>query len=682
MSKPFELKSLYQPRGDQQQAIDALVSAYRSGADAQVLLGITGSGKTFTVANAIQQLRLPTLVMSHNKTLAAQLYGEFRQFFPNNAVEYFISYYDYYQPEAYIPTTDTYVEKETDINREIDRLRLRATSSLFERDDVIVVASVSSIYGLGNPEDYKTLCLYLEPGMQIRRETILSRLVEIQYERTNADLDYGKFRVRGDTVEVLAKYDDEVVRIELWGDEIDRIVKVHPTTFELRAELKGVALYPNTQYVSTVTRLERAMQLIREELEQRLAVLRAQNKLLEAQRLEQRTRFDLEMLAEVGFCQGIENYSRHFTGKPVGEPPFTLFDYFPDEFLCVVDESHVTVPQIGAMYTGDRSRKEVLVEYGFRLPSALDNRPLKFHEWERRARRLLFVSATPADYELTRTGGEIVEQIIRPTGLLDPTIEVKQTAGQIDDLLDEVRSATDAGERVLVTTLTKRMAENLADYLQRLDVRVRYLHSEIDTLERTEILRDLRLGQFDVLVGINLLREGLDLPEVGLVAILDADKEGFLRSETSLMQTAGRAARNAAGRVIFYADEITESMRKVIEETNRRRAIQIEYNEAHGIEPKTIRKTVDDILAQTRAAHERRKVELDLPGPDEVELTDAERDALISRLEEQMFRAADALEFEKAALLRDQVDALRGGVHVPEGAFADTDGGSRSRGKG
>ncbi len=665
MGKSFELTSTYQPRGDQGDAIDALVRAYQAGSDSQCLLGITGSGKTFTVANVIQQLGKPALIMSHNKTLAAQLYGEFRQFFPNNAVEFFVSYYDYYMPESYIPTTDTYVEKETDVNAEIDRLRLRATSSLFEREDVIVVASVSSIYGLGNPEDYKRMCLYLEPGMTISRDEILSRLVEIQYNRTNADLDYGNFRARGDTVEIMPKYEDEVIRIEMWGDEIERISKLHQVTFELRSELKGVAIYPNSQYVATVPRIEQAMKTIRVELDENLERMRSQGKLLEAQRLEQRTRFDLEMLGEVGFCQGIENYSRHFTGKNVGDPPFTLYDYFPDDFLVVIDESHASVPQIGAMYLGDRSRKETLVDYGFRLPSALDNRPLKFPEWEQRAKQLLFVSATPSKYELTRTGGEVVEQIIRPTGLLDPHIEIRPTEGQVDDLMEEVRSAAEQGERVLVTTLTKRMSENLTDYLRRLDVRVRYLHSEINTLERTEILRDLRLGQFDVLVGINLLREGLDLPEVGLVAILDADKEGFLRSETSLMQTSGRAARNAAGRVIFYADSITKSMQKVIDETNRRRELQHKYNEEHGIEPKTIRKTVDEILAQTRAAHERKTEEVEIPGSDGVELTEEEKDALIARMEEQMFKAADAMEFEKAAVLRDQIDRLKGN-NVPQ----------------
>ncbi len=661
MGQPFELISSYQPRGDQGAAIASLVDSFESGSVAQCLLGITGSGKTFTIANVIQQLNKPTLIMSHNKTLAAQLYGEFRQFFPNNAVEFFVSYYDYYMPESYLPTTDTYVEKETDVNAEIDRLRLRATSSLFERDDVIVVASVSSIYGLGNPDDYKALCLYLEPGMKISRDEIFSRLVEIQYNRTNMDLDYGSFRARGDTVEVLPKYGDEVVRIEMWGDEIERVSKLHKVTFELISELKGVALYPNTNYVASVPRIETAMKTIRTELDESLERMRSQGKLLEAQRLEQRTRFDLEMLGEVGYCQGIENYSRHFTQKNVGDPPFTLFDYFPKDFLVVVDESHVSVPQIGAMYLGDRSRKETLVEYGFRLPSALDNRPLKFNEWEQRAKRLLFVSATPSDYELKRTGGEIVEQIIRPTGLLDPAIEIRPTEGQVDDLMEEVRKATEQGERILVTTLTKRMSENLTDYLRRLDIRVRYLHSEINTLERIEILRDLRLGHFDVLVGINLLREGLDLPEVGLVAILDADKEGFLRSETSLMQTSGRAARNVAGRVIFYADKLTKSMDRVITETNRRRIVQEAYNTEHGIEPKTIRKTVDEILAQTKAAHERKGDDVDIPGKqDGVELTDDEKHALIDRIEEQMFRAADSLEFEKAAVLRDQVDRLRG----------------------
>ncbi len=672
----FQLVSSFEPRGDQGQAIEKLVRGYRAGADAQTLLGITGSGKTFSVAHVIQALGLPTLIMSHNKTLAAQLYGEFRQFFPHNAVEYFISYYDYYQPEAYVPTTDTYVEKETSVNAQIDRLRLRATSSLFERDDVIIVASVSSIYGLGNPEDYKALCLYLEPGLEISREEILRRLVDIQYERTNTDVLHGKFRSRGDTVEIFPKYAEDVIRVELFGDEVERIVKLHPVTHQVKHELKGVAIYPNSNYVATTPRMERAMGTIKQELGERLEQMRSEGKLLEAQRLEQRTRFDLEMMAEVGFCQGIENYSRHFTGKAPGEPPFTLYDYFPDDFLVVIDESHVTVPQIGAMYNGDRSRKEVLVDYGFRLPSALDNRPLKFHEWEKRASRLLFVSATPSDYEMERSEGIFVEQIIRPTGLLDPRIDVRPTEGQVDDLIEEVRRRAEKQERILVTTLTKRMAENLTDYMRRLDLRVRYLHSEIDALERVDILRDLRLGNFDVLVGINLLREGLDLPEVSLVAILDADKEGFLRSETSLMQTAGRAARNAAGMVIFYADNITRSMQKVIDETNRRRKLQQQYNEEHGIEPKTIRKTVDEILAQTRAAHDSREEDLGLPEVEPQELSAEARAELITRLEDQMFRAADALEFEKAARIRDEIDRLKGS-HVPkefrqQGAASDS----------
>lgn len=661
MPAKFELVSNYQPRGDQGTAIEQLVRGYRNGMDAQTLLGITGSGKTFTVANVIKELGLPTLIMSHNKTLAAQLYGEFRGFFPNNAVEYFISYYDYYQPEAYIPTTDTFVEKDTSVNEEIDRLRLRATSSLFERDDVIIVASVSSIYGLGDPSVYKELGLFLEPGMTIDRDMILRRLVEIQYERTNVDLEYGKFRVRGDVVEIYPKYENVPIRIEMFGDEIERIVEFHPVTMEPMATLKAAAIYPNTVYASSEERIKMARKTIKQELEVRLDELQRENKLVEAQRLEQRTRFDLEMMAEVGFCSGIENYSRHFAGKQPGEPPYTLFDYFPDDFLVVVDESHVSVPQIGAMYNGDRSRKEVLVDYGFRLPSALDNRPLKFHEWEERAKKLMFVSATPADYELNRSGGALVEQIIRPTGLLDPEIEVRPTEGQVDDLLEEVKKQTERGERILVTTLTKRMSENLAEYLRGLDVRVRYLHSEIDSLERVEILRDLRLGHFDVLVGINLLREGLDLPEVSLVAILDADKEGFLRSETSLMQTSGRAARNAAGRVIFYADRITASMQKVIDEVNRRRKIQDEYNKEHGIEPKTIKKTVDEILSQTKAAHERSQDDVMLPNVNADEITPAARDELIARLEEQMFQAADSLEFEKAARIRDEIDRLRPG---------------------
>ncbi|MDP8207377.1 MAG: excinuclease ABC subunit UvrB [Candidatus Electryonea clarkiae] len=663
----FELFSNFKPRGDQEQAIDKLVRGFNKGQDAQVLLGITGSGKTYTVANVIQQLGIPTLIMSHNKTLAAQLYGEFRQFFPNNAVEFFISYYDYYQPEAYITHTDTYVEKETSVNDQIERLRLRATSSLFEREDVIIVASVSSIYGLGSPQDYKDLCLYLEPGMKIERDQMLHRLVDIQYERTNTDLEHGSFRVRGDTVEILAAYEEDVYRIEMWGDEIERVSRVHKVTGDVIGSLKGVAVYPNSHYVAGLLRIEKAMALIKAEAEERVTEFRRQNKLVEAQRLEQRVKFDMEMLSEVGYCNGIENYSRHFAGKNEGDPPNTLFDYFPDDFLVVVDESHASVPQIGGMFNGDRSRKQNLVEFGFRLPSALDNRPLRFHEWEERARKLLFVSATPSQYELQRSSGVFVEQIIRPTGLLDPKVEIRPTNGQVDDLLNEIREQVERRERVLVTTLTKRMAENLSDYLRKLDVRVRYLHSEIHSLERIEILRDLRLGHFDVLVGINLLREGLDLPEVSLVAILDADKEGFLRSETSLMQTSGRAARNAAGRVIFYADNVTKSMKKVIDETNRRRVIQDEYNKKNGITPKTIRKTVEEILATTSAAAEGRRgtEEETLPEVTPSDLTAAEKEELIIRLEEKMFRHADSLEFEKAARVRDEIERIKGS-HVPD----------------
>ncbi|MBZ0266419.1 excinuclease ABC subunit UvrB [bacterium] len=658
----FELVSNYEPRGDQEQAIKDLVRAFKEGSDSQVLLGITGSGKTYTVANVIQQLGLPTLIMSHNKTLAAQLFGEFRQFFPNNAVEFFISYYDYYQPEAYVPSTDTYVEKETSVNEQIDKLRLRATASILERDDVVVVSSVSSIYGLGSPDDYKYLYVYLEPGQVIAREDIIRRLVDIQYDRTNTDLNRGTFRVRGDTLEIQPAYDDDILRIEMWGDEIEKITRLHPVTLEVKAVLKGAAIYPASHFVSTPERTAKALETIKVELGERLEELGKQNKLLEHQRLQQRTNFDLEMLEEVGFCNGIENYSRHFSGNAPGEPPHTLFDYFKGDFLIVIDESHVTVPQIGGMYKGDRARKETLVDYGFRLPSALDNRPLKFHEWEQRAKKLLFVSATPSNYELERTGGVVVEQIIRPTGLLDPKIEIRPTKGQVDDLLEEIRGQAERNERVLVTTLTKRMSENLTDYLRKLDIRVRYLHSEISSLERVEILRDLRLGHFDVLVGINLLREGLDLPEVSLVAILDADKEGFLRSETSLMQTSGRAARNAAGRVIFYADNVTKSMKKVIDETERRRKIQIEYNEAHGIEPKTIMKTVEEILASTQAGRGKQLSEFKLPAMEITDLSESAKEELISRLEEQMFRAADSLDFERAAQVRDEINRIKGKV--------------------
>ncbi len=659
----FQLVSDFQPQGDQAQAIERLVAGLEQGQRFQTLLGVTGSGKTFTMANVIERWGRPTLVMSHNKTLAAQLYGEFKSFFPHNAVEYFISYYDYYQPEAYIPTTDTYIEKETSINDEIDRLRLRATSSLMERDDVIIVASVSCIYNLGSPQDYRNLLLFLEKGQSYPRKELLTRLVEMYYTRNNLEFPRGSFRVRGDVIEIHPAYEEEALRLEFWGDALDRITRFTPLTGEVIEEREKAAIYPAKHFVTTLPGLQNALRAISEELDERLAQLRSEGKLLEAQRLEQRTKFDLEMLREVGYCSGIENYSRHLAGRNPGDRPWTLIDYFPEDFLMIVDESHVTVPQIRGMYNGDRARKTVLVEYGFRLPSALDNRPLRFEEWEALVKKALFVSATPAEYELERSGGVVVEQIIRPTGLMDPEIVVKPVAGQIDDLIEEIRRVVERGERVLVTTLTKRMAEDLTEYLKGVDIRVRYLHSEIESLDRVEILRDLRLAEFDVLVGINLLREGLDLPEVSLVAILDADKEGFLRSERSLMQTAGRAARNAAGRVIFYADEITESMRKVIEETERRRRAQAKYNVEHGITPTTIRKTVDDILKATTAADAKTRV------PEEMArlakdarrdyMTEWELEEIISRLEQEMKRAARELEFERAARLRDEIQRLK-----------------------
>ncbi len=660
----FHLVSDFKPQGDQQQAIDKLVEGLKRGDRWQTLLGVTGSGKTFTMANVIARWGRPTLVMSHNKTLAAQLYGELKAFFPHNAVEYFISYYDYYQPEAYIPTTDTYIEKETSINDEIDRLRLRATSSLMERDDVIIVASVSCIYNLGSPQDYRDLLLFLERGNDYPRRELLGRLVDIYYTRNNLEFPRGTFRVRGDFVEIHPAYEEEAVRLEFWGDTLERITRFNILTGELIEEKEKVAIYPAKHFVTTLPGLQQAIKSIEAELEERLEEFRSQGKLLEAQRLEQRTRFDLEMMREVGYCSGIENYSRHLSGRAPGERPWTLIDYFPDDFLMIVDESHVTAPQIRGMYNGDRSRKEVLVEYGFRLPSALDNRPLKFEEWESMVKQAIFVSATPGDYELEKCGGVIVEQIIRPTGLMDPEIVVRPVEGQVDDLIGEIREVVSRGERVLVTTLTKRMAEDLTEYLKGVGIRVRYLHSEIDSLDRVEILRDLRLAEFDVLVGINLLREGLDLPEVSLVAILDADKEGFLRSERSLMQTAGRAARNAAGKVIFYADHITDSMQKVIAETERRRKVQAKYNKEHGITPRTIRKTVAEIMQATTAADAKsstdaklaalkQKTRLDL-------LSQWEREELIERLEKEMMRAAEALEFERAAQLRDELNRLKG----------------------
>jgi excinuclease ABC subunit B len=662
----FQLVTDLTPRGDQPEAIAQLIEGLEQGRRFQTLLGATGTGKTFTMAHVIAAWGRPTLVMSHNKTLAAQLYGELRQLFPHNAVEYFISYYDYYQPEAYIPATDTYIEKDATINEDIDRLRLRTTSSLIERDDVVVVASVSAIYGLGNPREYRELMVVLEKGENYGRERILEELVRIQYRRDELEFAPGRFRARGDVIEIFPAYEEQAVRIELWGDEIERIAKFDPwrgTTFQT---LDRAAIYPAKHFVTTRPRIEEALGDIESELEEQLAALRAEGKLLEAHKLETRTRFDLEMLREMGHCPGIENYSRHLAGRLPGERPACLFDYFPDEFLLIIDESHVTVPQIGGMYAGDRSRKETLVDHGYRLPSALDNRPLRFDEFERTfMRRAVFVSATPGPYELERSGGVIVEQIIRPTGLLDPEVVVRPVKGQVDDLLEEIRARSEAGERVLVTTLTKRMAEDLSDYLNEMGVRVRYMHSDIDALERMEIIRGLRTDEFDVLVGINLLREGLDLPEVSLVAVLDADKEGFLRSTTSLIQTAGRAARNVHGRVILYADRVTDSMRRMMEETERRRRLQADHNERYGIVPQTIVKTRDQILQTTAVADSRgggtgsgrvRAVRERVQGL----AGELERDELAKAIESEMRTAAARLDFASAAILRDQLFDLRG----------------------
>ncbi len=654
----FQLVSDFQLKGDQPRAVQELTSALQGGQRFQTLLGVTGSGKTFTVANVIANLGKPTLVISHNKTLAAQLYGELKGFFPHNAVEYFISYYDYYQPEAYIPSTDTYIEKDTSINDEIDRLRLKATSSLLERNDVIIVASVSCIYGLGSPKDFRDLLLIVEKGIRVDQREILERLIDIHYTRNDIDFHRGTFRVRGDVVEIFPAYDVHALRVEMYGDEIEKIAVVDTLTGEVLEEKDRAAVYPAKHFVTTYPKLEAAVKAIEKELEERLAVFRAQGKLLEVQRLETRTHYDIEMMEEIGYCTGIENYSRHLSGRGPGERPACLIDYFPKEFLMILDESHATVPQVRAMYNGDRSRKETLVEHGFRLPSALDNRPLKFDEFEGMIHQAIFVSATPADYELQQCGGEIVEQIIRPTGLMDPEIIVRPTKGQIDDLLGEIRSRVKRNERVLVTTLTKRMAEDLADYLAGVDVRVRYLHSEIEALDRVDILRGLRLADFDVLVGINLLREGLDLPEVSLVAILDADKEGFLRSERSLMQTAGRAARNIGGTVILYADTITESIRKVMDETNRRRELQAKYNQEHGITPESIYKTVEEVMSATAVADSRATYVVSEKRLDS--LSKMEKEEMIETLEREMMEAAEKLEFERAAELRDQLAILRG----------------------
>ncbi len=654
----FNLEAPYQPCGDQGQAIEQLAVGVQAGSPHQVLLGVTGSGKTFTMANVIERVQKPTLVLVHNKTLAAQLYQEFRGFFPHNAVEYFVSYYDYYQPEAYIPQTDTYIAKDASINDAIDQMRHSATRALLERNDVVIVSSVSCIYGLGSPEVYHGMLLYLEEGMTISRERILAKLVEIQYARNDTDFHRGTFRVRGDVVEVFPASSDAVsVRIELFGDAVEAIHEIDPLTGKSLARLPKVPIYPNTHYLIAPDRYERALQGIEEELEERIAAFTRNNQLLEAQRIEQRTRFDLEMIRAMGYCHGIENYSRHLSGRTQGEPPPTLMDYFPKDYLMIVDESHATIPQVQGMYEGDHSRKKSLVDYGFRLPSAFDNRPLTFREFERCMNQVLYVSATPGPYELRHGRGAVVEQIIRPTGLMDPVVEVRPARGQVDDLIGQARGEVARGHRVLVTTLTKRMAEDLTEYLHDLGVRVRYLHSDIKTLERAEIVRDLRRGVFDVLVGINLLREGLDIPEVSLVAILDADKEGYLRSHRSLIQTAGRAARNTDGRVILYGDHVTDSMRLALEETGRRRRIQAEYNETHGITPESIKKGIPELEYKMVQAD---YVSLDLAAESvPVYENTGEKGALIERLEAEMKAAAKELEFERAAVLRDRIRALK-----------------------
>ncbi|BCS33065.1 UvrABC system protein B [Luteitalea sp. TBR-22] len=653
----FQLVSSFELRGDQPRAIDELVAGLERGDPCQTLLGVTGSGKTFTMAHAIARVNRPALVMVHNKTLAAQLYQEFKRFFPHNAVEYFVSYYDYYQPEAYMPATDSYIEKEAIINDEIDRMRLSATRSLFERRDVIIVSSVSCIYGLGSPEAYYGLMLPLERGQAIGRDQILRKLVEIQYERNDADFARGTFRVRGDVIEVYPSYEEQAVRIELFGDEIDELSTIDPLTGGTLRRHDKVAIYPKSHFVTSRDRTKTAIETIKAELVERRTQLEQEGRLLEAQRLHQRTMFDLAMMQEIGYCHGIENYARHLTGRPPGAPPPTLLDYLPPDALTIIDESHQTIPQIRGMYAGDRSRKEVLVEYGFRLPSAMDNRPLNFDEWKARVGQQLFVSATPGAYELTMSGGVVVEQIVRPTGLLDPEIDIRPVRGQVDDLLGEIRARVEQGERVLVTTLTKRMAEDLTQYYHELGVRVRYLHSDIDTLERIEILRDLRRGTFDVLVGINLLREGLDLPEVSLVAVLDADKEGFLRSSGSLIQTVGRAARNVKGRAIFYADAMTDSMKRCIEETGRRREVQQAYNEQHGITPTSVRRAIDEGMGAVEE-HDYLTVPV-APSPALAFRSEGELASHLARLEAEMRAAAANLEFEKAAALRDQIKTLR-----------------------
>ena len=655
ISQPFKLVSEYKPTGDQPQAIEALVKGFKEGNQFETLLGVTGSGKTFTMANVIQALNKPTLVLAHNKTLAAQLYGEFKEYFPDNAVEYFVSYYDYYQPEAYVPSTDTYIAKDSSINDEIDKLRHSATAALSERRDVIIVSSVSCIYGLGSPIDYKEMVISLRPGMIKDRDEVIRKLIDIQYDRNDMDFKRGTFRVRGDVVEIFpAMSTDEAIRVEFFGDEVDRITSFDPLTGEVKARLEHVAIFPASHYVVSKEKMDAAIIEIQKELEERIDYFKREDKLLEAQRISERTNFDIEMMRETGFCSGIENYSRHLAGLKPGETPHTLLDYFPDDFLMIVDESHMTIPQVRGMYAGDQSRKTTLVDYGFRLPSAKDNRPLNFQEFESKIDQMLFVSATPnvyeGEHELLR-----VEQIIRPTGLLDPEVSVRPVEGQIDDLISEVNKETAKGNKVLITTLTKRMAEDLTDYMKELGIRVKYLHSDIDTLERTEIVRDLRMNVFDVLVGINLLREGLDIPEITLVAILDADKEGFLRSETSLIQTIGRAARNADGHVIMYADTITDSMEKAISETNRRRKIQQEYNEAHGITPQTIHKAVRELISISKAVDDGPKEFV----KDAESMSEKELKALIAKVSKKMHSAAADLNFERAAELRDQLIELK-----------------------
>ena len=657
MTETFSIQSEYQPAGDQPEAIKQLVQGIKEGKHHQTLLGATGTGKTFTISNVIQEVNKPTLIMAHNKTLAGQLYSEFKEFFPNNAVEYFVSYYDYFQPEAYVPQTDTYIEKDSSINDEIDKLRHSATTALFERKDVIIIASVSCIYGLGNPEEYREMVVYIRVGMELERNQLLRKLVDIQYERNDINFTRGTFRVRGDVVEIFpASRDEHCIRIEFFGDEIDRIREVDALTGEILGERQHVAIFPASHFVTRDEKMKLAIENIEKELQERLTLLRSEDRLLEAQRLEQRTNYDLEMMKEMGFCSGIENYSRHLTLREKGATPYTLLDYFPEDFLLVVDESHVTLPQVRGMYNGDQARKGVLVEHGFRLPSALDNRPLKFDEFQSKVGQAIYVSATPGPYELEHTP-EMVQQIIRPTGLLDPTIDVRPIEGQIDDLIDEIHGRIRNNERVLITTLTKKMSEDLSKYLKEMGLKVEYLHSEIKTLERIEIIRELRKGTYDVLVGINLLREGLDIPEVSLVAILDADKEGFLRSERSLIQTIGRAARNANGHVILYADNMTDSMTKAISETKRRREIQTAYNEEHGITPKTIIKKIPEIIRATQAAEQEEKYITKVTGGKK--LTKKELQKLVETLQVEMKEAAKALDFERAAELRDMIFELK-----------------------